>query len=73
MLFIIYVNYGRGVSFRTGPIEARFRSGLWSHIYRRRHEHGHCSGCPGCMERVALGQVPTLPEGRQTGRMYRMV
>lgn len=71
MLFVIYVNYGSGVTFRTGPIEARFRSGLWSHIYRRVHQN--CAGCPTCMERVAMGQVNELPRGSSTGRMYRLV
>lgn len=71
MLFVIYVNYGQGVTFRTGPETARHRVGLWSHIYRCMHQH--CGGCQQCLTRVALGQVEELPQGRQTGRMYRLI
>ena len=71
MLYVIYVNYGPGTTFRTGPMEARHRQGLWAHFYRRVHAF-QCS-CLRCLERVSLGPVPSLPLGRKTGRMYKAI
>ena len=68
-MYVIYVNYGKGMRFRTGPVELRHRVGLWAHFYRRVHSV-RCS-CIGCLERVSAGPAE-LPEGRQTGRMYHV-
>jgi hypothetical protein len=67
-LYVIYVNYGSGMTFRTGPVELRHREGLWAHFYRRVHPPT-CS-CLRCLERMCAGPVEKLPEGRRTGVMH---
>lgn len=68
VVYVIYGDYGDGIQFRTGPEDTRFRAGLWAHFYKRVHPVT-CS-CPQCLKRIALYPVPTLPRGRQPGRMY---
>ena len=69
-MYVIYSDYGRGVTFRTGPAKLRHRVGLWAHFYVRQHPQS-CS-CPRCLRRVSAGPVSTLPAGRVTGRLYAM-
>lgn len=69
-MLVIYVNYGEGMTFKTGPVALRVRVGLWGHFYRRVHPRG-CN-CARCLERVCAGPVETLPQGRETGRMYKV-
>lgn len=69
-MFVIYTHYGSGLTFRTGPVALRRRSGLWAHYYVRDHPKS-CS-CNKCFRRVSAGPVPTMPEGRQGGRFYHV-
>ena len=67
-MYVIYSNYGPGMTFRTGPAELRHRIGLWVHFYMRQHPRS-CS-CLCCLRRVSAGPVSALPAGRVTGRLY---
>jgi len=68
-MYVIYVDYGsKGMRFRTGPEDARFRRGLWAHWYRRVHPVT-CS-CLRCLERAHLGPVTRVPIGLRPGIMY---
>lgn len=68
-MYVIYVDYGSmGVQFRTGPLAARFRQGMWAHFYRR--VHPVTCLCLRCLERVSLGPAE-LPPGTQPCRIYR--
>lgn len=67
-IYVIYVNYGSGMRFRTGPVGLRYRLGLWMHTYRRVHP-ANCQ-CLRCFERIAAGPTPELPAGRKCGHMY---
>ena len=67
-MYVIYVNYGRGVTFRTGPVHWRHRVGLWAHYYVR--DHPRTCSCLRCLRRISARPVVSLPPGRVTGHMY---
>lgn len=67
-MLVIYVNYGKGMQFRTGPIKARFRRGPWAHYYKRMHSK--CKGCLRCFERTGLRPIKEIPAGCRPGVMY---
>lgn len=67
-LYVMYVNYGQGITYRTGPVELRHRVGLWAHFYVR--DHPPSCQCLKCFRRLCFGPVEAILEGRKPGYMY---
>lgn len=66
-MYIIYVNYyGKGIRLRTGPVELRFRRGMWAHEYADREAP---PGTPETLKFIAGGQ-PVDVAGRASARLF---